>query len=199
MYIIKRTENKKLSMWDKAWESANVAGVDKVNWQKFDYVPNTTAKILYNDDGIYVQMQTDEADLFASRTKQNSDISNDSCMEFFFRPNENDNRYLNFEFNPFAAMYLACRTDRYDPVHPDADKNFFDAQTYVEEGKWILQYFIPFSFIDGIFGSHTKKMYGNLFKCGVDTKIVHYATYAPINTPEPDFHRPECFVEFVLE
>lgn len=199
MYIIKCTENRKLSMWDEAWNTANIASIDKINWQEFDYAPNTTAKIMYNDDGICVQMQTDEKPLLACRTKQNSDVSNESCMEFFFRPNENDSRYLNFEFNAFGTMYLACRTGRYDAVHPDADRNFFDVQTYVDDEKWVLQFFIPFSFIDGIFGSHTKNMYANLFKCGVDTENTHYVTYAPIDTPEPDFHQPEFFAEFILE
>lgn len=58
---------------------------------------------------------------------------------------------------------------------------------------------MPFSLIDSLAGGHTKKMYGNLFKVGVETAIEHYVTYAPINTEEPDFHRPECFVEFILE
>ena len=199
MYIIKKTENRKLSMFDKAWDNANVAEVTRVNWSKFPYAPNTTAKILYNDYGIYVQMQTDEEEILAKRTKQNSDVSNDSCMEFFFRPNENDPHYLNLEFNPFGTMYFGYRTDRYNYENPDVNNRFFDMESYVEEGNWILQYFVPFSFIDSLCGGHTKKMYGNLFKVGVETAVKHYVTYAPINTPEPDFHRPESFVEFILE
>ncbi|MBQ7953761.1 MAG: carbohydrate-binding family 9-like protein [Clostridia bacterium] len=199
MYIIKKTENRKLSMFDKAWEKANVADVTCINWSDFSYAPNTTAKILYNDFGIWVQMQTDEKDILARCTTQNGHVSNDSCMEFFFRPNENDPHYLNFEFNAFGTMYMGCRTDRYNFVNPDVNNRFFNIESYVEEGNWIIQYFVPFSFIDGIFGCHTKKMYGNLYKVGVDTAVEHYVSYAPIDSPEPDFHRPESFVEFILE
>ncbi|MBR1970023.1 MAG: hypothetical protein IKA17_06675 [Clostridia bacterium] len=59
--------------------------------------------------------------------------------------------------------------------------------------------FIPFEFIDEIFGGHTKKMYGNLYKCGEDTEKEHYVTYYPIVSEKLDFHRPEFFGEFVLE
>ena len=199
MYIIKKTENRKLEMFDKEWEKANVAEVTCINWEEFNYAPYTTAKILYNDYGIHVQMQTDEKEILARCTQQNGPVSNDSCMEFFFRPNENDPHYLNFEFNAFGTMYFGCRTDRYNFENPDVNNRFFDIQSYVEDGNWIIQYFVPFSFIDKLFGTHTKTMYGNLYKVGVDTAIRHYVTYAKIDTPAPDFHRPESFVEFVLE
>ncbi len=199
MYIIKKTVNRKLDLFDAEWEKANVANVNTVNWSEFPYAPNTTAKILYNDYGIWVQMQTDEEDILARCTEQNGKVSNDSCMEFFFRPNENDPYYINLEFNAFGTMYHGVRTDRYNFKNPDVNNRFFDIQSYVEKGNWIIQYCVPFSYIDSTFGGHTKTMYGNLYKCGVDTEIRHYCTYAPINTEAPDFHRPECFVEFVLE
>ena len=199
MYFIKKTQKEKLEIFDREWENANVADIAVINWKEFSYAPKTTAKILYNESGIWVQMQTDEQDLLARCTKQNGPVSDDSCMEFFFRPNENDPRYLNFEYNAFGTMYCAVRTGRFDSVKPKVDKKDFCVETYVEEGNWILQYFVPFSFIESIFGSYTKTMYANLYKIGVDTKFEHYVSYAPINADEPDFHRPECFVEFVLE
>ena len=199
MYIIKKTVNRKLDMFDAEWEKANVAEVTHINWNEFPDAPYTTAKILYNDYGIWVQMQTDEKDILARCTKQNGPVSNDSCMEFFFRPNENDPHYLNFEFNAFGTMYHAVRTDRYNFKNPEVTNSFFDVKSYIEEGNWILQYCIPFTYIDAHFGSHTKTMYGNLYKIGLDTVLKHSATYAPIDWPNPDFHRPEFFVEFVLE
>ncbi len=199
MYIIKKTVNRKLDLFDKEWEKANVAEVATINWEEFPHAPNTTAKILYNDYGIWVQMQTDEKDILARCTTQNGPVSLDSCMEFFFRPNENDPRYLNFEFNALTTMYHAIRTDRYNFANPEVNNRYFDIQSYVEDGNWIIQFVVPFLYIDCHYGSHTKKMYGNLYKVGVDTVIEHYVTYAPISAPEPDFHRPESFVEFILE
>ena len=199
MYIIKKTENNIKCINDKAWDFANTASIDKVNWKEFGSIPKTTAKLLYNDYAIYVRLETDEEPLLARYRKQNDSVSCDSCMEFFFRPNENDPRYFNFEFNPFGTMYLGLRTSRYDSVHPDKDKEYFNVKSYVDDKKWVLQFCVPFEYIDEIFGRHTKTMYGNLYKCGDETQNPHYATYYPITTEEPDYHRPEFFGEFVLE
>lgn len=199
MYVIKKVENNIKCINDKAWQIADIANIDKINWPEFCYAPKTTAKLLYNDYGIYVQLETDEKPLLARSYTQNEKVCADSCMEFFIRPNENDPRYFNFEFNPFGTMSLAVRTSRHDPVRPDKDKKYFNVKSYVDEKSWVLQFCIPFEFIDGILGTHSKTMYGNLYKCGEDTETEHYVTYYPIKTEKPDYHRPEFFGEFVLE
>ena len=199
MYIIKKTTKEQLGFFDAEWEKATVAQVDKINWPEYDYCPVTTVKMLYNEKGIFVQMETDEEDIIARCTTPNGRVCHDSCMELFLRPNENDARYLNFEFNAFNTLSLGCRKERNDKIVPDVKNTYFNPQSYVEKGLWILQYFIPFEFIDELFGGHTNKMYGNIYKCGEDVKRNHFVTYAPIDTPKPDFHRPEYFEEFILE
>ena len=197
MYIIKKADHHITDIFDKAWESANVAEISRLNWSEYNRCPNTTAKIMYSDYGIHVQMKTDENPITATRRVQNSDVCEDSCMEFFFRPNEADPRYINLEFNPFATMYFGVRTDRYNFENPDKDKDFFEAVSHVDEKYWILQYTVPFAYIDEVFGGHTKQMYGNIYKCGGEKP--HYATFYPVNTEKPDFHLPETFGSFVLE
>ena len=34
-----------------------------------------------------------------------------------------------------------------------------------------------------------KKIRANFYKCGDKTAHPHYVSWAPINTPQPDFHR----------
>ena len=199
MYIIKKTQNRIECINDKAWESAEVAKIDTVNWAGYGDCPNTTAKLLYNDYGIYVRFETDEKPLLARFSGQNDAVCRDSCMEFFVRFNENDPRYFNFEFNPFGTMYLALRTSRNDSEHPLEDKKYFNVKSYVDEEKWVLQFTIPFEFADKKLGGHTQKMYGNLYKCGDETENPHYASYYPVLTEAPDYHRPEYFGEFILE
>ena len=199
MYIIKKVSQKITSIDDEAWNKANIAEVNIKNWEQYDYIPNTIARILYSDYGIHVQMQTDEKPLLARYTEQNKPVNTDSCMEFFIRPNQNDDRYLNFEFNAFGTMFLAVRTNRFDPEHPDKNKEYFEVKSYVDDKKWIHQFTIPFEFIDDIYGFHTKKMYGNLYKCGDETEREHYASYYPLDPNIVDFHKSEYFGEFVLE
>ena len=199
MYIIKKTENNINCIFDKAWDCADIANIATINWEGFNEAPQTTGKLLYNDFGIYIQLETDENPLLARYRNQNDPVCCDSCMEFFFRPNENDPRYFNFEFNPFGTMYLAVRTSRYDSAFPDKDKQYFNVKSYVDDKRWVLQFCVPFEFIDEILGGHTKTMYGNLYKCGDETNSIHYATYYPVKTEKPDYHRPEFFGEFVLK
>ena len=198
MYCIKKSDKKITSLTDSAWETADIAKIDNINWQKFSYKPHATARILYSEYGLHIQLQTDEQPLLARFTAQNSAVCRDSCMELFIRPNEGDRRYLNFEFNAFGTMYLGLRTSREDFTLPDKNREYFEVKSYTDDKKWILQFTIPFEFIGEIFGGYTKNMYGNIYKCGEDTEREHYVTYSPINTPEPDFHRPEFFTGFVL-
>ncbi len=199
MYIIKKTDYNITCINDTAWETANVANIETVNWAEYGNIPKTTAKLLYNDFGIYVRLETDEQPLLARHREQNAPVCTDSCMEFFFRPNENDPRYMNFEFNPFGTMYFAVRTSRYDGEHPDKDKTFFNVKSYVDDTKWVLQFCVPFAYMDEVFGGHSKTLYGNLYKCGDETETMHYATFYPVGTENPDYHRPEFFGPFVLE
>jgi len=199
MYIIKRTKNKIDSINDNAWKSAEIANINICNWDEYKRNIKTTAKLLYSDLGVHVQMQTDERPLLARFTEQNGPVCKDSCMEFFISPNENDIRYINFEFNPFGTIHYSIIASADEWTYPDKKKDYFEVQSYVDEEKWIIQFFIPFEFTDGIFGYHTKKMRGNIYKCGADTAKKHYISYYPIYTEEPNFHSPQFFGDFVLE
>lgn len=197
MYSVKKVDHKITDMKDSAWDLAEVALVAVDNWGKNEYTPKMTARVLYSEYGIHVKMTTDEDNLVATYRNQNSDVCLDSCMEFFFRANENDPHYFNFEFNPFGTMYISTRTSRAGFHFPDVDKRFFGVESSVEPEEWSVMFSVPFDFIDKEHGGHTKKMYGNFYKCGGTRK--HYLTYYPVTSATPDFHRPECFGEFELE
>ena len=199
MYTIRKISKQISSINDPLWSRAEIAKIETLNWEGFDYIPKTTCKILYNDYGIYIQFETDENPLLARVKEQNGRVCCDSCMEIFISPNKDDKRYFNFEFNHFGTMYFGVRSSRFDGIHPDKNKEYFNVQTYVDEKKWVLQFVIPFELINEIFGGYTKEMHGNLYKCGEDTKKEHYITYYPITCEKPDFHRPECFGQFILE
>lgn len=199
MYSIKKIGRKINGICDELWNKAEIAEIKTVNWKSFEYAPHTTAKLLYDDYGIYVQFKTDETPLLARERKQNGSVCRDSCVELFISPNSEDKRYFNFEFNPFGTMYFGFRSSRDDFVHLEKDKSYFEVKTYVNDKEWLLQFAIPFEIINEAFGGHTKEMSGNLYKCGEDTEKAHYVTYYPIKTDTPDFHRPEYFGKFILD
>ncbi len=43
------------------------------------------------------------------------------------------------------------------------------------------------------------ELMGNFYKCADRTSSPHFLSWAPISTPEPDFHRPEFFSKIILD
>lgn len=199
MYIIKKSDHVITCACDSVWGNANVAEINNFNWDKNMNTPHTTAKLLWSEAGVHVRMVTDETPLLARVTKQNGDVYADSCMEFFIRPNANDERYINFEFNAFGTNYFSVRYSRDNFELTKWGKKDFNVKSKVNDGEWVLMFTMPFRMVDEIFGGHTDTMYGNLYKCCEDKEPMHFASFYPIDTPTPDFHCPLFFGEFILE
>ncbi len=199
MYTIKRTDRRITSMWDENWLKADLANVELCQWKERQSDVHMTAKMLYDDSRLYVRMETDEPMPTARETKHNGDVYKDSCMELFISPNENDARYLNFEFNAYGTMHMAIRKSRYEWVFTDEDRDYFEVQSHVDNEKWILQFVLPFEYADKYLGGHTKHMKGNFFKLGEKDGKRHYRSMFKIDLPEPDNHTPEFFGDFILE
>ena len=197
MYIVKKVSSPVSDIFSPLWEEADVAEIKCVNWKEFEYAPKTQVRLLYSDFGLHIRFITDEKNRIAKATERNSYVYEESCVEFFIRPNENDHHYFTFEFNPFGTMYMSYRTSRTDFMNPTEEDAYFDIKSYTSGDKWSLTFTIPFEFMDKYFGGHTKKFFANSQKCGGGTP--HYLSLFPISTPAPDFHRPEFFGEFVLE
>ena len=47
--------------------------------------------------------------------------------------------------------------------------------------------------------SDPESIRANFYKCGDKTAHPHYLSWSPIDTPKPDFHRPEFFGELILK
>lgn len=199
MYKIKKVDHRITCKCDEAWASAEAAKVNIRNWDIGGDAPDTEARLLWSDYGIHVRMETDEAQVLARETRPNGECYKDSCMEFFLRPKLEDERYINLEFNPFGTTYFAVRKSREEYEFTKWGREDFGVKTKVTEGKWVLLFTIPFEILDELFGKHDKVFFGNLYKCGEDTAVEHYASYYPIKSATPDFHLPEYFGEFMLE
>ena len=82
------------------------------------------ARLCYDDEAIYVHLQAVEKNISAQYTGLLDEVSDDSCLEFFFCPMEGDSRYFNIESNPNGAMFLGfgpsvqelCRLIQEEPV-----------------------------------------------------------------------------------
>ncbi len=161
------------------------------------YSPETKAWLLHSEKGLTLKMETEEKPLVTEIKERNGMVCEDSCMEFFIRP-ENDKRYLNFEINPIKTLHLGLGAGRYDRTFPEIPDEAFDMECTFENDKWQLKVFISYEVIDKIFGPHTDVFYGNFYKCGDKTPKIHYLMWNPVETPEADFHLSEFFGKIIL-
>lgn len=195
-YIIKKVQ---APVTEESFKFAEVASINHIQWPDFGAPYQVSARILHTDDALYVNMETDEWPLTALHTGLDGDVCEDSCMEFFFAPDADDNRYFNFEVNPLGALCLGIGKDRYDRLAPVVDEGMFEIKSIIQKGKWQLFYKIPYSFIKEYFAKIDNEMMGNMYKCGDNTQKEHYITWSPVGTEEPDYHQSGFFGKFILE
>ena len=188
-----------LTAADPAWGSVPAAALD-FRWA--DYFPSpftTTAKLVHSPEGLTVRLETTEWPLRAMRTVCNEQICEDSCMEFFFIPNEVDAEYVNIEVNPFGVTHIGLGEGRHGRRLLDISEEGFSIETSIRFGKgWSATIFIPYTFIDRYFTAHTSVMRANFYKCGDLTVGKHFSVWSPIDLPKPDYHRPEFFGKITL-
>lgn len=151
------------------------------------------------NSGLYVVMISDEPCYKAVYTKRDEPIYKDSCLEFFCRPFADDTRYFNFEINPNGAYLSEIGSSRGDRKFI---KELTDAEPSVEvlsvSDGWGVSLFIPEQLISEAFGKEfsmdkTEYLSVNFYKCGEETDSPHFSSAFFVDTPAPDFHRPEYF------
>lgn len=195
-YVIKKAQG---SLDAIDWEAADKAMLDEMPWRDFPCPYETTAQLMYTEASLLVHLSTTETKLRAHNTEPNSEVAEDSCMEFFLSPNENDSRYLNFEINAIGTLLLFLCNGRGHYTRIDFDEKAFNIKTVITKNGWELFYEIPFSFLTEHFAGISKTMHGNFYKCGKKTIQRHYACWNKINLPEPEFHCPQFFGALIFE
>lgn len=184
-------------------DHADTLYVRSIHWEP-DNGCRMQAQIGWKEDGLYVHMRTSESCIRAENHSPYDMICEDSCMEFFFRPDENDPRYFNFEVNLNGWMYIGIGHDRHDSVRlfPHDQKTLFSVKTALTADGWELSYHIPLTFLQIFFPSLTlfegKRIFANCFKCGDLTEKPHFMSWNPMTCEEPDFHRTCDFGEMIL-
>src|SRR5262245_41860808 len=88
-----------------AWQQAEVARVNDFHPESLSRHPVTNARVLYDNDYIYVHFHVQDKHVQSVHTKYQDSVCKDSCVEFFVRPKENAG-YFNFEFNCGGTMLL---------------------------------------------------------------------------------------------
>lgn len=181
------------------WDSIDTLCID-VPYQDTPGDITAHAQICCNENEFLLHLTTCEKNFIKEQTGSFGRPCLDSCLEFFFCPMENDNRYFNIEFNPNCCVYCGLGTSMADLIRfiPEQDTNeIFTPIVKTTTDGWEIFYKIPFNFIRRIFPDFKvyegKKIRANCFKCADNSNPPHYLSWSKVDEQHFTFHNQERF------
>ncbi len=179
---------------DFDWENIPTALID-IHLQKESVDISATAQVCYDEEALYIRLTAKEKNIRAEGKGPLDAPCEDSCLEFFFCPMMEDNRYFNIEYNPNCCIYLGFASGIHDLVRLIPENGIpFSPKVILTDDGWEITYHIPFEFIRGFFPDFApasgKQMKGNFYKCGDLTDQEHYLCWNMITSDPVSFHRP---------
>ena len=87
------------------WDGANTLSLDHFMDHSSDHRPHVTARLVYDDDAVYVRYEVDDQYVRCVNTEYQSSVCRDSCAEFFVEPTPGKG-YFNFETNAVGTLLL---------------------------------------------------------------------------------------------
>jgi hypothetical protein len=203
--------------WNKqAWKGIDAIDVDTPHWPvQSIHLPKTQVKLQYDEGNLYVIFMVRDQYIRAITTQTHGPVYKDSCVEFFFAPNnQSPKAYFNFEVNCCGVMLVAHQTgprqdSRFlDLAHCDKMKIASSASGPIKNEitkplSWTVEYAIPFEMLSQYCDiekpAPAVTWRANFYKCADASSRPHWIAWSPIKCPEPDFHHPEYFgkIEFI--
>lgn len=191
------------------WAGIVPLKIEHYLWLANGYTPRVEARLCWSARFLYVRFRVGEKKAPVRFTKFQDPVYKDSCVEFFVDmfPAKHMG-YINFEMNSAGTLLAAFGPDRNHrtPLWPEdlAGMSVITAEELWEDGggpAWSVAYKLPLALFAKLYGEEIRPGHcaaANFYKCGDDTPIPHYGAWSPVETPSPDFHRPEFFGELVF-
>lgn len=190
-------QGKTMQQIDELMAQMPIAGeIDQINWQEYPKAPNTTFVVAHTETMMYVRFDVRGEMPVNVHTQDQEHVNEDACVEFFIGNAENT-RYWNFEFNSDGVCYASSRISRSEGiVRFDADvmQEIKRYPAQLSADHWTLLVAIPIQLIE-LDPSRERARRANLYKCGDNTPMPHYASWNAIQAEKPNFHLPEFFGE----
>lgn len=177
--------------------------------EAFPYKPITVFDIAASDTHLFVRFFVRGFGLKALYDTDNDPVWQDSCVETFIADTDG-NGYRNFEMNCIGTLLSAHQRGRgIDTVrltpeqaaqvirHSTLERKPFPEKEGIYE--WSVAMGIPFTLLGFAEGERPKTLRANFYKCADGSAKPHYVSWSPIETPKPDFHRPEFFGELIFQ
>lgn len=179
--------------------------VENINWPKeFPYCPKMEFGIAHTGEEFLIHYCVEEQSVRAVAQKDNDNVWEDSCAEFFISPAA-DGLYYNIECNCAGTLLLGVGEGRNNRqlATPEITRQIdrwaslgrtpFDTRD--QPTRWELALRIPYTvfFRHNITSLDGLTLKGNFYKCGDKLPVPHFISWNPIGTPTPDFHCPQFF------
>ncbi len=193
-----------LTMEEKAAKFA----VCENNWpEAAPYSPDCNGSIARSGNHLAVMFHVRGLDLRAVALDDNGNSWEDSCCEFFVS-DPCDGTYYNFEMTCIGSLLASKRTSKTDSTMMDpavlkkvirhSSLKFETVEEIDRIFSWTIAMLIPFELIGVDSANLPASLRGNFYKCGDLTAHPHFLSWNPIETAEPNFHKPEFFGELIL-
>ncbi len=177
------------------------------NTWNYPYAPRMTAQMTYEENtGIIVKLICYEKEPFTRYTNPYDPVYTDSCMECFFNlfPKKSKD-YINLETNSNGAYIFSFGPGRGDVRTHILPKLGIAPNVRITKSTeaWIADITIGNDALFAVYGNFElsigHRFIANFYKCGQDGENPHFITWNKVDTPKPDFHRPEFFGEIIVE
>lgn len=177
------------------WTDIEEQGIEKCRWSP-NLAPAAGVKAVFlKDNALSVLIKSYAAPERAENTEPDSSVWEDSCLECFF--SFDGVRYVNLEVNANSALRASIGTERHGRSFlKDMNIEMPKVKASVLNDGWQVEYTIPVTTIKALWGCDVKagdSFRANFYSCGDKTEKPHFASWNPIETEKPDFHRPEFF------
>ena len=183
--------------------------IQKLPWPEFVYKPDVTFTIAHTGDSILLKYFVSEKSIRAVHYQDNSPVYEDSCVEFFFAFDGND-EYYNLEFNCAGTCLFGFGKNASDRRLIDGDdirkiRRLATIKSNLN-GKssaisWQLATVIP---VEALIYNKMKSLKNmncrvNFYKCGDKLPEPHFLSWQDMKTSTPDFHLTRFFGDACFE
>lgn len=173
-------------------------------WAEYDTTAQAGFSIAHLNDAVLVRYVVKEEVLKSLSRGFNENVHQDNCIELFIALDPATDHYYNIELNCLGSIKIGYGTGREGriPLGPEQLKAVgvktqmeYLPGTGIHSFKWQLLLHIPvsvfcFNDMDALQGCAGR---ANFYKCGDELPGPHFLAWNAIDTPSPDFHRPEFF------
>lgn len=187
-----------------AWARAEALEAFEFPWWEAGAKEQTQAKLLWDDEFLYVSFVCEDAHIWAEHTERDSPVYLDDCVEVFTSPNPDTlNVYFNVEMNVLGHSL--------DYIHPEGPGTKADWDPEVKiatsidgtlnndsdvDRRWFLEVAIPFAAFSNV-AKHTPPEPGdewrlNLNRLGGKTNF-QKSQWSPSVPENTSFHAPQFF------